>query len=87
MGGKEIATNTDKVRLSFLFTVHFSFVRSVLAVLTQWVEKHWMSIDDPQLLPRLRTFLGTIKPPSVHVQTAIQLLQIIDRQVSNFMAP
>jgi hypothetical protein len=67
---------------SLLFRVHLSSFDSVLAVLRQWVEKHWMFIDDPQLLPRLRAFLASIKPPSVHVQTATQLLQIMERQVS-----
>ncbi|KAG8788344.1 hypothetical protein FRC15_004927 [Serendipita sp. 397] len=65
----------------------------VLSVLTQWVEQHSMTVDDPQLIPRLQTFLNAIQsatgptqPPTGLKISAGQLLQIMER-VQNEAGP
>lgn len=51
----------------------------ILSVISQWVDKHAMHIDDPQLIPKLRTFLGAIQSPTGLAISAKQLLQTLDR--------
>jgi hypothetical protein len=56
---------------------------SVVGVLSQWVEKHSMFSDDPQLIPKLRTFLSNITSPTSLVLSAKQLMQTMDKVVSS----
>lgn len=51
----------------------------VLQVLTQWVEKHGLLIDDPALVPRLCDFLSLIKSSHTNATAAKQLRDTIDK--------
>ena len=51
----------------------------ILQVLTQWVEKHGLLIDDPALVLRLCEFLSLIKTPHTNALTAKQLRDTIDK--------
>ena len=53
----------------------------VLCIFGLWIEKHGLMVDEPGLVPRLRTWLSTILSPTGLALSAKQLVQNIDRIV------
>ena len=53
----------------------------VLCVFGIWIEKHGLVLDEPSVVPRLRTWLSTILSPTGLALSAKQLVQSIDRIV------
>ena len=65
---------------------HGSVCFRILQVLTQWVEKHGLLIDDPALVHRLCEFLLLIKSPTANALTAKHLQITIEKMQQKLAA-
>ncbi|KIM23236.1 hypothetical protein M408DRAFT_264797 [Serendipita vermifera MAFF 305830] len=60
----------------------------VLCVMGLWIDKHGLVLDEPALIPKVRTWLSTISSPTGLALSAKQLIQSIDRiQNADEIAP